>query len=69
MPDWRETLNLPKTKFPMKANLAQREPDILRRWYEEGLYRRCLKWAVDGLASPSMMALPMLTATFIWARP
>ncbi len=43
MPDWRETLNLPKTKFPMKANLAQREPEILRRWYEEGLYQKMLE--------------------------
>ncbi|MEM6998988.1 MAG: isoleucine--tRNA ligase [Pseudomonadota bacterium] len=35
---YKDTLNLPKTAFPMKANLAQREPDMLKRWYEKDLY-------------------------------
>ncbi len=34
MTDYKTTLNLPKTAFPMKANLAQREPQMLKRWYE-----------------------------------
>jgi isoleucyl-tRNA synthetase len=38
--DWRDTVFLPKTDFPMKAGLAQKEPAILSRWAEEGLYRR-----------------------------
>jgi len=38
--NYRDTLNLPKTAFKMKANLTQREPEMLRRWEEEGLYRR-----------------------------
>lgn len=38
--DYKETLNLPKTDFPMKANLAQREPEILARWEAEQLYER-----------------------------
>ena len=38
--DWRETVFLPKTDFPMKAGLAAKEPAILARWAEEGLYRR-----------------------------
>src|SRR5512135_265526 len=38
--DYRQTLNLPKTDFPMKANLAKREPDILKRWEERGVYRQ-----------------------------
>jgi isoleucyl-tRNA synthetase len=38
--DYKDTLNLPKTDFPMKANLAQREPHILQRWQELGLYGR-----------------------------
>jgi len=38
MSNYKETLNLPKTDFPMKAGLAQREPEILARWSEEGLY-------------------------------
>jgi len=38
--DYRSTLNLPKTKFKMKANLAQREPEFLKRWDKENLYAR-----------------------------
>ncbi len=38
--DYKKTLNLPKTPFPMKANLAKREPEQLKKWEEEDLYRR-----------------------------
>ncbi|MGD9108673.1 MAG: isoleucine--tRNA ligase [Gammaproteobacteria bacterium] len=38
MTDYKDTLNLPKTGFPMKANLAQREPLMLKRWQEMDLY-------------------------------
>jgi isoleucyl-tRNA synthetase len=37
--DYKNTLNLPQTGFPMRANLAQREPEILARWEATGLYR------------------------------
>src|SRR3990170_332652 len=36
--DYRQTLNLPKTDFPMKANLAKREPEILKAWEERRIY-------------------------------
>jgi len=35
---YKETLNLPKTGFPMKANLAQREPNMLHQWEHNHLY-------------------------------
>lgn len=38
--DYKATLNLPQTRFPMKASLAQREPDMLKRWEETGLYQK-----------------------------
>jgi len=38
--DYKATLNLPQTAFPMKANLPQREPEILARWERERLYDR-----------------------------
>ncbi len=38
--DYRDTLNLPKTKFKMKANLTQKEPEFLKRWEKAGLYRK-----------------------------
>jgi len=36
--NYKDTLNLPTTGFPMKANLAEREPMLLRRWEELDLY-------------------------------
>jgi isoleucyl-tRNA synthetase len=38
--DYKATLNLPKTEFPMKASLPQREPEMLKRWQEMDLYGR-----------------------------
>ena len=38
--DWRDTVFLPKTDFPMKAGLAQKEPAILEHWAKIGLYDR-----------------------------
>ncbi len=38
MTDYKDTLNLPETGFPMRGNLANREPEMLERWYEEDLY-------------------------------
>jgi isoleucyl-tRNA synthetase len=40
MADWKDTLNLPRTDFPMKANLQSAEPQALARWREMGLYER-----------------------------
>jgi len=38
--EYKKTLNLPKTAFPMKGNLAQREPERLKKWNEAGLYEQ-----------------------------
>ncbi len=56
MTDYKKTLNLPDTKFPMQANLAQREPEMLARWEKEQLYAavqtatagKPAYWFVDG---------------------
>jgi hypothetical protein len=45
MTDYKATLNLPDTAFPMKAGLPQREPQILQRWDSIGLYGSCAKLA------------------------
>ncbi|MBP2679497.1 MAG: Isoleucyl-tRNA synthetase, partial [Deltaproteobacteria bacterium] len=37
--DYKQTLNLPQTEFPMRANLSQREPEMLARWEKMSLYR------------------------------
>ncbi len=37
---YKDTLNLPKTDFPIKANLAKLEPEILARWEAEKIYTK-----------------------------
>ncbi len=55
-PDWhrsimsqnyKDTLNLPRTDFPMKANLAAREPEMLKVWQETRLYEQIQKSRED----------------------
>lgn len=38
MSDYKHTLNLPETEFPMRGDLAKREPNMLKRWYDQDLY-------------------------------
>ncbi|MBF0784974.1 isoleucine--tRNA ligase [Muribacter muris] len=40
MTDYKNTLNLPETGFPMRGDLAKREPDMLKNWYEKQLYQK-----------------------------
>jgi isoleucyl-tRNA synthetase len=40
MTDYKKTLNLPDTAFPMRGNLAKREPAMLEHWRAQGLYQR-----------------------------
>ncbi|WP_150465267.1 isoleucine--tRNA ligase [Francisella sp. SYW-2] len=40
MSDYKDTLNLPKTSFSMKGNLANKEPMILNKWEKQGIYRK-----------------------------
>jgi isoleucyl-tRNA synthetase len=42
-PDYKQTMNLPTTEFPMRANLSAREPGFLQRWDEMDIYRRSLE--------------------------
>ncbi len=39
-PDYKDTLNLPQTDFPMRAGLPKREPEWLKRWEDIGVYDR-----------------------------
>lgn len=41
--DYNQTLNLPKTEFPMRAGLPAREPEFLARWEKNDQYRRLMK--------------------------
>ncbi len=46
--DYKHTLNLPRTDFPMRGNLPKREPEILARWRSEHLYERLLAQTQSG---------------------
>ena len=41
--EWKSTLNLPETPFPMKAQLNQREPQILKTWEEAKIYEKIVE--------------------------
>ena len=45
--NYKDTLNLPRTDFPMKANLAAREPELLKMWEETRLYAQIQKARED----------------------
>ncbi|MEK8090475.1 isoleucine--tRNA ligase [Thermithiobacillus plumbiphilus] len=45
--EYKDTLNLPQTEFPMQGNLPRREPGMLTRWQEMGIYQR-LRQQSDG---------------------
>ena len=42
-PDYKSTMNLPQTEFPMRANLAKREPEWLEFWAENDIYAKSLE--------------------------
>jgi isoleucyl-tRNA synthetase len=50
-PNYKPTLNLPKTPFPMKASLVQNEPASIKRWDQEGIYRQLRDRAAAGKTS------------------
>src|SRR5690606_33431853 len=41
-PNYKDTLNLPKTDFPMKGNLNQREPQFIEKWLTDKIYEKML---------------------------
>ena len=41
--NYKDTLNLPKTEFPMRANLSVREPEKLETWRKKDVYRKILE--------------------------
>ena len=50
-PDYKATLNLPKTDFPMRAGLPQREPGWLERWTKIGFWQIERGFVVRGLGA------------------
>lgn len=46
--NYKDTLNLPKTGFPMKANLAHKEPIRLKKWQEQNIYHKIREFSAGG---------------------
>ncbi|MGB0799234.1 MAG: hypothetical protein ACPGRD_07945, partial [Planktomarina sp.] len=57
-PEYKDTLNLPKTDFPMRAGLPKREPDWLERWAQIGVYDRLREKALDRTGENSEPRVP-----------
>ena len=53
--NYKDTLNLPKTSFSMKANLLQKEPGLLKKWMDSDIYEAVRKKAIacDAIAARS----------------
>ena len=62
----KESLQLPKTAFSMKANLPKKEPDIINQWEENNLYEKLTNKAKVEKRSFYMTAPLMPTDIFIW---
>ncbi len=62
MTDYKATLNLPETAFPMKAGLPQREPEALKRWQDIDLYGKLRAIGKGVRPSSCMTVRPMPTA-------
>ena len=60
-PDYRDTVFLPETDFPMRAGLPQREPDWLARWEQIGIYDRVARENGPQAISCCTTAPPMPT--------
>ena len=62
--DYSQTLFLPKTDFPMRAGLPQKEPEIIARWARADLYRALRESGKGRPSSCSMTVRPTPTAMF-----
>ncbi len=68
--EYKKTLNMPKSGFPMRAGLPKREPEMLRYWEQLDLYNELLK-KNEGkpLFVPPRRPLPSPTVPCTWATP
>ncbi len=69
MADYKNTVNLPQTGFAMKADLARREPEMLKSWEDGDVYANCAAPQRAGRALRCTMVRPMPTAPSISATP
>ena len=63
--DYNQTLNLPKTDFPMRGNVPKREPETLEKWENERLYYKMIEKNQGKPLYVLHDGLPMQTVKFI----
>ena len=59
--DYKQTLNLPKTDFPMKAKLVKKEPELLEKWEKLNLYGLIRHRSPPGYLDPRSSLVRRLT--------
>lgn len=64
--EYKDTLLMPKTDFPMRGNLPNKEPEWQAKWEEEKLYEKIQEKNAGRKAYICMMGLLMLTVSFTW---
>ena len=64
--DYRDTLLLPKTDLPMRANLPDKEPEFLKKWSKESYSQKSESHQRAKKNLFCMMVLPMQTEIYIW---
>ncbi len=67
MMEYKDTLLMPKTEFPMRGNLPKREPEIQEKWKEMNIYKKVQEQTEGRPLFICMMDLHMPTAISIWA--
>ena len=67
--DYKDTLLMPKTEFPMRGNLPKREPEIQQKWEEMDIYRKVQERTKGRRYLFYMTVLHMQTVISIWAMP
>ena len=64
--EYKDTLLMPKTEFPMRGNLPKREPEIQEKWEEMNIYKMVQERTKDVQYLFYMMDLHMQMVIFIW---
>lgn len=64
--EYKDTLLMPKTDFPMRGNLPNKEPEWQAKWEEEKLYEKIQEKMLDVRRTFCMMGLLMLMVSFTW---
>lgn len=64
--EYKDTLLMPKTDFPMRGNLPNKEPEWQAKWEEEKLYEKIQEKMLSVRLISYMMDLHMQTVKFIW---